>query len=57
MLGSTILKIPKVIEVISECWKDAEAELISQIETKHFDLDEEVITTGLSLREGDSYDI
>jgi hypothetical protein len=40
----TILQIPYTLEVIKNCWKNAESELRSLIKEKHPDLDEEFIT-------------
>ena len=39
-----ILLIPNTLRIVDECWNAAETELRTSIETKHHDLDEEVIT-------------
>lgn len=39
-----ILSIPNTLRIVDECWKAAEKDLRASIETKHHDLDEEVIT-------------
>ncbi len=38
------LSIPDTLRIVDECWKAAETDLRASIETKHHDLDEEVIT-------------